>query len=465
MMNRTRTKRFQTRRQLLQTLAVGLGTAPLLSPLGPRFLSRAHAAEGGAPRRVILFENPNGLPNGPEVPSEWFFKPGATFESGVFGHMLKPLEEFRQDMVIIQNLEMKGDKNFKGPGTSDHRNANIMLYTGSHEARNPGRFYGASRNASIDWHMAQTLGKQTTPNFPLLLTGIQTASGESHTYMEDGDHVLHNDNPYDLYEKLFANLVTGSSEPDPALLARLARRQSVLDAVARDLTAFTKTLSAADRERAEIQLQAIRTLEQRLMPGASVSCSRPAEPPQALDFSFPSARDVPELASAMNQLVVAALSCDLTRIVSMLNWGGDSHHSTCNFAPINTTQGWHALSHLDPNVDALRRAKTWLSGVLAELVRALKSIPEGDGSMLDNTLILMAADHGQDHAEYGLLLCTIGGKNLGVKTGQYLNFGEPKLDAGLEHNRLLVSILNLMGLPDETWGEDRGRGPLPGFNV
>ncbi len=84
--------------------------------------------------------------------------------------------------------------------------------------------------------------------------------------------------------------------------------------------------------------------------------------------------------------------------------------------------------------------------------------------MLDNTLVVVGQEHGWDHNEWALQWVTIGGKNLGVKVGNYIKCGEPREGAGLEHNRFLVSLLNVMGLPEETWGEmDPGRGPLVGF--
>jgi hypothetical protein len=463
-----------SRRSILQTLAIGAGVAPALAPLGRAFLPKAHAAEGGAPRRIIFFENPNGLPGGIDHTRSWYFTPGATFADGVFGFVLQPLERHRAHMTVMQNLEPYSAP--VGKGTSSHRNANIQMYTGCQEADSQGRYYGRSRNASIDWHLAQTLGKRLTPKFPMLMTGIQ-CPGQTHTYTENGDWVPnHNMNPYDLYAKLFGDLVVPGgttstpAAPDKRLLARLAARKSALDHVKNDLAAFSRRLSPEDRARAEIQLDAIRTLEQRLgagvaMPGTSAAaCRKPVLEPQGLDWKFPNSRNVPALGKMMNEIVVAALACDQTRIVSMMNWGGDDHHSTCNFDPVNTPQGWHSLSHLDPSKEKYRVAKMWLSGVLAELVDKLKAIPEAGGTMLDNTLILMAQDHGLDHGHHTLQLCALGGKNLGVNVSSYIKCGDPGQGKGWKLSRLLVSLLNAMGSPEEKWGVlDTGKGGLEGF--
>lgn len=451
-----------SRRDLLKTLALGAGVAPVLSPLGRNFLPNAHAAETGAPRRIIFFGNPNGLPGGRDWPENWVFRPGATYAQGVFGDTLKPVEHLRDQIVMIQGTEMKKHDSFGV--TSDHNNAATWVLTGSMER--PGS--GLGRNASIDQHLRRQLGTKLTPKFPIVMTGIQCPS-ETHSRSETGAWVQEqNNNPYDLYNKLFMGLVTGDGPamPDPKVLARIDNRQSVLDYAAKDLVDFQKRLSSEQRERADIQLQAIRTLEGRLVkPTAGTpqkACGKPTIP-QGLVWQFPRSENVPQLAIAMNDMVVAALACDLTRIVHMQNWGSDYSLATCNFAPVNTRQGWHSLSHLDPNVDAYKRAKTWLHGVVADLANKLKTIPEAGGSMLDNTLIFVYQDHGQDHNEWNQQFYTIGGKNLGVKVGQNFVLGQDREGSGLEHNRVLVSMLNVMGMPEEKWGTDPGRGPLSGF--
>ncbi len=456
-----------SRRSVLTTLAIGAGALPLLPRLGRHLLSNAHAAETGAPRRIILFENPNGLPAGNGIPDSWFFKRGAddTIASGTLGYVLQPLARHAADMVVIQNLEQK---NRPIKDTSAHNNYSIQLYTGSAEGEGPDRpSWGKARNASIDFHMSEKIGKVVTPQFPFLGVGVQPDQSHLHDYAGTQVRGSIQADPYVLFAKLFSNLVTGNTGPDPALLKRLADRKSVLDYVAKDIAPFRARLGAEDRARADVQLDAIRTLEQRLSAAANgttaPACSAPILPPGIVSKSHISV-DVPQLFSMMTDIVATAFACDLSRVCQWLNWGRDDHDTTCQFEPVNTVQGWHSLSHLDPDIESYKRAKVWMGGNVAALADKLKSIPEAGGTMLDNTLIVMASEHGQDHAGWPMQFCTIGGKNLGVKTGRYIKAGEPRPGMGIEHNRLLVSLLNAMGLPDETWGiQDSGRGPLDGF--
>jgi|GEM_PF-6618527 len=466
-----------SRRSLLRTLALGAGVAPVLPNLGRHFLSPAHAATGGI-RRIIFFLNPNGLPEtgDAEVARSWVIDPGATFKDSKLGYMFAPFERHRDNLVVIQNVD---PYHVEKPGGADsHTHAMMQMLTGNSEGA-----LGRASVASIDWHLSQTVGKMLTPQFPMLMTGIQ-CDGSTCTMLDNGERYFgHNMNPYDLYQKLFANLVQSgdmNAGPDPKLLARLARRKSALDYVAKDLTQFQKRLSGSERERAELQLASIRTLEQRLgtgvtMPGGvgAAKCGKPVLTPQGLQWQPPNSRNVPELALMMNDIVVAALSCDLTRIVSMVNYGGGNHATTCNFAPVNKTQvsgvtysgqGWHSLSHYDPHVNHYRAAKVWLSTVVADLADKLKAIPEGDGTMLDNTLIFVSSEHGFGHGHNSLQLAIIGGKNMGVKVAQHLKCGDFGFGKGTKSTRLLVSLLNAMGVPAEKWGPlDRDSGPLQGL--
>ena len=473
-----------SRRSLLRTLALGAGVAPVLPNLGRNFLSPAHAATVGI-RRMIFFHHPNGLPEvGTETAfKQWFIDPGATLKTSKLGYLLAPLQRHLDDLVVMQNLE---PYQFEKPvnATDSHSHAKMQMLTGNSERPEPD-IISRTSVASIDWHLSQTVGKMLTPKFPMLMTGIQ-CPGETCTYMENGQgNEGHNMNPYDLYKKLFADLMQPgdvNAGPDPKLLARLARRRSALDYVAKDIVQFQKRLGGSERERAEIQLASIRTLEQRLgagvtMPGGSgaLKCSKPVLAPQGLEWEFPNSRNVPELALMMNDIVVASLACNLTNVVSMQTYGGGQQQSTCNFAPVNTVnlpgvtfkgQGWHALSHMDIPVEYYRAAKVWLSTVVADLADKLKAIPEGDGTMLDNTIIFINQEHGIGHGHAGLQLATVGGKNMGVKVGQYMKCGDHARDKGIKSTRLLVSLLNAMGVPADKWGPmDTGSGPLPGFGA
>ncbi|MDX2023120.1 MAG: DUF1552 domain-containing protein [Deltaproteobacteria bacterium] len=151
--------------------------------------------------------------------------------------------------------------------------------------------------------------------------------------------------------------------------------------------------------------------------------------------------------------IVAAFACDLTRVATLMLRGQGTKFPGCGFAPVNRPDvTFHSLSHLeDESWDTL---KTFTHGLVAEALTKLQSIPEGAGTMLDNTWVLVGSEIGPGHSlNQKLIWFTFGGKNLGLRTGQYLHMPD-----GTCHSRMLVTMCNTMGLPDaEFWREPRKR--------
>lgn len=468
-MHMTKTSSFHSssRRSLLRTLAVGAGAIPMLNPLGRSFLSKAHASSTGAPRRVIFYTNPNGLPSLRES-ATWYSAPGSTPTTFTLGSSLKPLEKYRDQLVVLQNLEMKGLADFKG-GTGAHQNGVIMSLTGSQENENMGRYWGASRNASIDWRIAQEIGTKVTPGWPMIGMGIQ-ASDATPTWKNDGNRVSHNNNPYDLYAKIFGTLTGGTGAVDPALMKRLAMRKSVLDGVAKQLGQFSKGLGAEDRARCEAQTEVIRRLEKRLVttPDGGGACTKPGPIPVGLEWRFQQSQNVPELCEVFSDMTVAAMACDLTRVATIVNYDFENHDTTCNFAPVNRPKlGPHSLSHDDGGsfTDGSYLAfKTFLIQKLVRLCDKLSQIPEAGGTMLDNTVIYVFGETHLGHGYDSMQVLTVGGKNLGIRTGQSLQMGKTGVGNGTDHNRLLVSLLQCMGIPADAHGVlDSGKGTISSY--
>jgi hypothetical protein len=190
---------------------------------------------------------------------------------------------------------------------------------------------------------------------------------------------------------------------------------------------------------------------------------------------------------AFISLTVAAFACDQTRLVIMHDFISDGSERNprygAPFPPINTpgaNGGQHALSHngdgsSNPQFQGFRRIKAFNTQLACELAAALKAIPEPSGSgetMLDNTIIYIPTEIGKGHTPTGLQFATLGGKGLGVKTGQYLKLAndiETPMKECVANQRMLVSLLNALGLPDQTFGEDptlaTGSGPIPGYGT
>jgi hypothetical protein len=267
------------------------------------------------------------------------------------------------------------------------------------------------------------------------------------------------DNPAAVYDRVFADLHT-----DPAELLRVRqRRASILDSVSTEYGRLQGRLGSADRARLEAHLTAIREVETRLT-GPTLAeraqCRDPSLAPveAALNDAYPT------VGAQQIDLLLMALACDITRVAS-LQWSRSVSQTRFTWLGIN--EGHHDLSHLgDDDAVAqgkLERINHWYAAQFAALIAGLKAIPEGDGTMLDNTLLLWCNElakgnvHGHADAPY-VLAGRAGG---GLRTGRFLSFAG---GASVSHNDLLVSLLNALGLPDTTFGNpDWCQGPLSGL--
>lgn len=443
-----------SRRDILRTLTIGAGAASFAPP----FLGGAEAAEtnpmlGKAPRRILFVFIPNGCHRWSDLASA-----GASPSEFQLGTMTEPLSRFKKDLTVLHNLEFwhsSGDTHYAGQ-------TNWLTGRSSPEA---GSKRDRSRHISIDQYLGEKIGRHVTPDFPALVTSVHT-SGLTHSYRADGSPVPSNDNPFDVYKRLFANLTVRPTD-DKALAAHLARRKSVLDAASKDIEEFKRRLGAEDRARLDVQLESIRTLEHRLASVArGAKCQRPAAPAETLDHL--DSNKFPELSRIALGNMVNAFACDLTRVGVLAFYARQWRRFRCSWAPVNQTMDFHGLSHGVRGFDVFKTAKRFIFGMVAEALAQLAAIPEGEGTMLDNTLVHIGSEIGQGHNPSGLTFLTIGGRNLGVRTGVYHRLGTTPgaRRGGTPHTRMLVSFLHAMGLTDEmTFGdaEDTGRGPLKGF--
>ena len=157
----------------------------------------------------------------------------------------------------------------------------------------------------------------------------------------------------------------------------------------------------------------------------------------------------PLMGKLQMDLLAMSLACDLTRVAS-LQW--TSTQTGKVFSWLGQSETHHSLSHSGltdvTRQNQLMAIGNWHAKQLAYLMDKLASFPEGDGTVLDNTLILWCTDiaQGQSHARRDMPYVLAGGAGGALKMGRYLKY------AGDHHNNLLVSILNAMGGPDTTFG-------------
>jgi hypothetical protein len=159
--------------------------------------------------------------------------------------------------------------------------------------------------------------------------------------------------------------------------------------------------------------------------------------------------------------MAAAFACDLTRVGTIaFNW----HGSNARFPFLGVNEWHHELSHAPASDlvarDKLIKIERWFSTQLKSFMDRLAAIPEGSGTVLDNTLILCVNEmsDGYFHTHQNMPFMLAGGASGALRMGRFLKFEDRS------HNDLLVSVCNAMGLPDTTFGaESACKGPLPGL--
>jgi hypothetical protein len=433
-----------------RTVLRGAAGAALALPWLPSLTARAATAP--IKRFVVMF-SPNGT-----LPGAW--TPTGTETAFTLGPILAPLAPHQADLVVVAGL------NQQGGGGDGHQNGIGGMLTGT--GLNPGPFAGQgaapagwAMGPSVDQRIAAEMGAPT--KYRSLELGVQVKDADNWgrmIYRTANQPLPPNDDPADVYARVFTDLHT-----DPAVLVRqLKRKKSILDAVAGEYGRVSGRVGAADRMRLDAHATAVREIEQRLV-AQSVSSNATCHDPAVRAVAKANNDAFPDVGSLQLDMLAMALACDITRVAS-LQWSRSVSQVRFTWLPMPVPEGHHDLSHRsDDDADAvakLTRINAWYASQLAGLITRLKAIPEGDGTVFDNTLILWANElaKGNTHSRFGAGYVLAGRAGGALRTGRFLDY----TGQSIPHNNLLVSLLNLMDVPDKSFGKtDWCTGPLAGL--
>jgi hypothetical protein len=450
-----RTQRV-SRRHLLRGAAHATIALPLLETMGGG--GRARAAAG--PKRFVVFFTPNGT-NSPED-----FMPKGAGADFTLGLESDPLLAHKKDLLALSGIDMKSaqrnaDGDLHAIGMSHMLTCVRAVRADGYDQPGGGSYFVSfGGGVSIDQKIAQLLGGKT--RFPSLELGVQSVLGigahpfSRMSYRGPSQPVPAQDDPVQVFNRLFTDLPasTPGASPTAADVAREQRR-SILDFVSEDYRKLSARLGARDKEVVDTHLAAIRDIEQRLAKPLAAGCRRP-EPALFMATRAGDPKQFPFLGKLQMDLMALAFACDLTRVGS-LQWSWA--RSTVAHTWANSGASHHQLSHggKSPQLSAVNR---WYAQQVAAFVGALKAQPEGGGSVFDGTVVYWCSDvalgpsHGFANVR-AFLLGTCGGH---FKTGQHVSF------MGESHTRLMVSLMQAMGLDAKEFGDPAlPQGPLPGL--
>jgi hypothetical protein len=419
---------------------LGAGGAALALPLLEGELGNARAAE--IPKRVVFFMHEAGT-----LPTEW--RPTTNSGSLQLSNILSPLEPYKKDLVTVGGLWNAALWTYKG-SWDNHSGAKGTLLTGKDGPGGPldgnGNAYGSG--ISVDRVLADRMPKTARKTLDIV-------AGHNNTGYQGVFSLTGPNQPvtsrFNDPAKLYADLVGLVPKNDNTAAKTNARRASILDAVRENFASYRKQLGGEDRARLDAHAEYVRAIEQRLNVGVAAGCVAPTAPP-AINYNT-------DHEGALKQhvdLLAMALSCDITRVVTLFPQTQQAN----NPGGISIPGGnWHNFLHGpagSAEVTATRRSVfRWHYQLLAHLLKKLKETPEGNGSLLDNTLVVAMSEFGtgsthdwdqKNSPTRGLpvvLAGSLGGK---IKTGRHVE------QLGRSHNDLLVTLLQLFGHQDTTFG-------------
>jgi hypothetical protein len=416
-----------------------LGMSAALAPFVPYLSRQAEAQQGGAhPVRLLILFNPNG-----SVPSRYWPTGGETDFTFPAGQITEPLAPYKAKMIFPMGLSRP-----RGGG-GGHESAFRTMWTGAGQTGTGGGFGGYAAGPSVDQIIAKALPPNQT-TFPSLQFGVQHDGPGANptvltvmTYAGAGQPLAPDSNPYTTFDRLMIGSSGAPTGITPDALEKIrARRQSVIDLVRDDLKALAPRIDRSDRIKIEQHVTGLSAIEKRLntpiMPGAMNSCSGT---PARMGIDLQANESFPELLGIQTSLAVSALACNRTRVAS-LQWSRS--FSQVRHTWVGVSSEHHTLSHMTAaaNQEDKYKIEYWYNQRMAELLHQLDTIPEGNGTLLDNTMVLYCNDlaEGAPHS-VAPAICWVAGSGGGkLKTGRFLKPG------GNDWTQLMVTACHVMGV-------------------
>lgn len=398
---------IQTNKWLLNRRHVlrGLGASIALPMLNCMQATGSLRAPTSPKRSVFLY-----IPNGVNTLTWQIEKPGTDYE---FTAPLKSLEHHRQDLTPISGLHHP-------MVIGKAHNCDQVWLTGANVPGNGGAF---RNTVSADQLIAEVQGEFT--RFPSLEIAID---GFSLAWSRDGIQIPAERNVKAIFEHLFGEESGGKD----AVRRRLNRRGSILDGVLSDAESVNQKLSTEDRSKLDEYLTAVRQVELRTEKAETwLNVPRPTLDGSVADrFTRQMNQDqVREYHRLFYDLMVLALRTDTTRVITCMI-GSEANGGA--IPDIGISQTRHGLSHHNGDPEQLRRltqTDTFHVEQFSYFLDQLKAHQEDGGNLLDTTQVLWGSgmSYGHSHGNANLPTLYAGGRNLGVKHGQHVDYNLPKI--------------------------------------
>ena len=441
------TKKSLSRRTVLR----GLGTAvalPLLDGMVPALTALGRTAARPKPRLGFVYVPHGAVMRNWTPPGE-----GAGFE---FTPILKPLEPFRDRLVVLSGLDHAPAAQMPGDPAGGHGRITGAFLTGVHAKPTEGADFEAG--VSVDQIAAARLGRRTElaslevgiglPEFGGACdAGFSCAYVSTLSWSTPTTPLPMESNPRALFERLFGD---GTSTDPAARRERMRQDRSILDAVTRKAARLRDGLGAADRAKLSDYLSAVRDVERRIQ-RAEEGADRELPVVERPSASIPASFD--EYVKVMFELQVLAWQADLTRVVTFLMTPEGTRQS---YPQIGVPHQHHGLSHhqnLPENLEKLTKVSAYHASLFAWYLDRLRATPDGDGTLLDQVAILYGSGMSDSnlHTIRKLPILVAGGAAGQLRGNRHLRYAD-----GTQLTNLYLTLLGMMDVPTENFGDSTG---------
>ena len=395
------------------------------------------------PRRMcaILFPFGIAIPKNDAEDRRWGWFPTGQGSDYQLTNVLKPLEPLMDDVSIFQGLSHPRCRAMNGHDTGD------TFLTANNLA--PVTY---QNTISLDQYAAARIGKETRLASLTLSTdggvGPRTRT-TTLSYTAKGQPIPALSDPKQIFERLFGQ--DGASEQGRS---KLQNSESILDLVLDQSKSLNRKLGTADQRKMSEYETSVREVEKRIKRSSSwldVPLPKVDRDSIALEATV----DAPaEYLKAIYDLQFLAFQTDLTRISTyQIGSYGPSRARTFP-AVLGLKPDWHGLAHAagkKGGPENLGRFDQFLAENLARFLTRLKETPEGDGCLLDRTLVLYGSSNSRTHQNHNYPLLLAGGRGLGLKHNQFLHFDEKT-----PMSNLFVTMLQALGVETESFVDSTG---------
>ena len=440
------TKKALPRRTILRGLGATIAL-PFLDAMAPALTATARSAANPVPRLGFFY-----VPNGMFLPN--FHPKGPGGKNFELSPTLTPLEPFRDQLVVLSGLSNRGVVS-PNEGGGVHTRAHGGWLSGILPKRTEGADLLAGK--TIDQYAADKLGAETSLRSLELTTdtnfrvgncenGYSCAYVNSTSWLTSTTPLPHERDPRVVFQRMFGD--GGSIE---ARLAQMKTDQSILDSVTDSIGRLEKRLGLRDRTTVEEFLDTVRGIEQRIQRTEQNAAIAPLPD---LDQPAGVPDEYEDHVTLLHDLLVLAYQADVTRVSCMQM---SRELSGRSYPEIGVPEGHHTVSHhqLDPhNMEQYTKINTYHMTLFARLLEKLRATPDGDGTLLDHSIMLWGAamGDGDHHTPYDLPITLVGGGCGTLEGNRHLKYEmhTPFMNMGL-------SLLDKLDVHLDTLSDSTGR--------